>query len=339
MERLRRERFAAKERGRDRWPNDANADGDGKESVEDDASGSDDDDEDSPRDSQHDSSEEAPDSAPFSKKRTDWGMDHGGLPVGPDGWTKTKKKTKKKKEEGPPGSFSVRVENRETAFGDLPTGTPQADMLLLIDRDVDMVTPLCTQTTYEGLIDEVLGFSGGGLVSFEQLSDDAGDAERTTSSDTKTSSTVKARLDSTDHLFREIRDLNFGDACVVLKEKSSAMQREYREMRASAGGSSEAQDGNNTNTNTAENSSHKKTQMSVSEIGGFVKKMTQNVKPGAGLSLHTAIAGRLLASTRGNKHWQRVRFGEVLDSERLCMEGDGGVLGGTNLTVGKRLSH
>ena len=162
MERLRRERFAAKERGRDRWPNDANADGDGKESVEDDASGSDDDDEDSPRDSQHDSSEEAPDSAPFSKKRTDWGMDHGGLPVGPDGWTKTKTKTKKKKEEAPPGSFSVRVENRETAFGDLPTGTPQADMLLLIDRDVDMVTPLCTQTTYEGLIDEVLGFSGGG---------------------------------------------------------------------------------------------------------------------------------------------------------------------------------
>lgn len=165
------------------------------------------------------------------------------------------------------------------------------------------------------------------------MSDAAGDAERTTSSDTKTSSTVKARLDSTDRLFREIRDLNFGDACVVLKEKSSAMQREYREMRASAGGYSEAQDGNNTNTNTAENSCHKKTQMSVSEIGGFVKKMTQNVKPGAGLSLHTAIAGRLLASTRGNKHWQRVRFGEVLDSERLCMEGDGGVLGGTNLTV------
>ena len=98
----------------------------------------------------------------FLKKRTDWGMDHGGLPVGPDGWTKTKTKTKKKKEEAPPGSFSVRVENRETAFGDLPTGTPQADMLLLIDRDVDMVTPLCTQTTYEGLIDEVLGFSGGG---------------------------------------------------------------------------------------------------------------------------------------------------------------------------------
>ena len=39
--------------------------------------------------------------------------------------------------------------------------TPQIDMILLIDREVDMVTPLCTQLTYEGLIDEIIGVNNG----------------------------------------------------------------------------------------------------------------------------------------------------------------------------------
>ena len=33
----------------------------------------------------------------------------------------------------------------------------QIDSLILLDRQVDMVTPLCTQLTYEGLIDEIIG--------------------------------------------------------------------------------------------------------------------------------------------------------------------------------------
>ena len=35
--------------------------------------------------------------------------------------------------------------------------SPQIDCLLLIDRNVDLLTPLCTQLTYEGLIDEIYG--------------------------------------------------------------------------------------------------------------------------------------------------------------------------------------
>jgi hypothetical protein len=31
------------------------------------------------------------------------------------------------------------------------------DSLIIIDRKVDMVTPLLTQLTYEGLIDELIG--------------------------------------------------------------------------------------------------------------------------------------------------------------------------------------
>jgi len=34
---------------------------------------------------------------------------------------------------------------------------PEIDNLILIDRNVDMITPFCTQLTYEGLIDEYFG--------------------------------------------------------------------------------------------------------------------------------------------------------------------------------------
>jgi vacuolar protein sorting-associated protein 33A len=29
--------------------------------------------------------------------------------------------------------------------------------MIVLDRQTDMVTPLCTQLTYEGLVDEVIG--------------------------------------------------------------------------------------------------------------------------------------------------------------------------------------
>lgn len=31
------------------------------------------------------------------------------------------------------------------------------DQLVIIDRNVDLFTPLCTQLTYQGLIDEIFG--------------------------------------------------------------------------------------------------------------------------------------------------------------------------------------
>ena len=35
--------------------------------------------------------------------------------------------------------------------------TPQIDSIILLDRSVDLLTPLSTQLTYEGLIDEIYG--------------------------------------------------------------------------------------------------------------------------------------------------------------------------------------
>lgn len=35
------------------------------------------------------------------------------------------------------------------------------DSLVVIDRQVDMVSPLCSQLTYEGLVDELVGIQAG----------------------------------------------------------------------------------------------------------------------------------------------------------------------------------
>lgn len=38
---------------------------------------------------------------------------------------------------------------------------PAFDSLLLLDRNIDLLTPLATQLTYEGLIDEIYGITNG----------------------------------------------------------------------------------------------------------------------------------------------------------------------------------
>ena len=48
------------------------------------------------------------------------------------------------------------VRKRKEVFGhNQPEIVPQISTLILIDRNVDLMTPLSTQLTYEGLIDEI----------------------------------------------------------------------------------------------------------------------------------------------------------------------------------------
>ena len=47
---------------------------------------------------------------------------------------------------------------RERPDADFPS-VCEIDTLLLLDRQVDLVTPLATQLTYEGLTDELFGIN------------------------------------------------------------------------------------------------------------------------------------------------------------------------------------
>lgn len=48
---------------------------------------------------------------------------------------------------------------RRELDGQEPQITPQIDNLVIIDRTVDLLTPMLTQLTYEGLIDELYGIN------------------------------------------------------------------------------------------------------------------------------------------------------------------------------------
>lgn len=44
----------------------------------------------------------------------------------------------------------------DSSTSSLPLST-QVDAMIVLDRSADWVTPMCTQLTYEGLIDETMG--------------------------------------------------------------------------------------------------------------------------------------------------------------------------------------
>jgi hypothetical protein len=56
----------------------------------------------------------------------------------------------------------VRLNAQQTAAPGVPVSqgvSEKLDSLVIIDRKVDMITPMLTQLTYEGLIDECIGIS------------------------------------------------------------------------------------------------------------------------------------------------------------------------------------
>ena len=82
--------------------------------------------------------------------------------------------------------------------------TPRIENLVLIDRRVDLISPLSTQLTYEGLIDELFGirnntatFPGRSFLSEEELAQQE---------DIKPKQIL---LTSNDSIYNTARDLNF----------------------------------------------------------------------------------------------------------------------------------
>ncbi|KAJ8765964.1 hypothetical protein K2173_020480 [Erythroxylum novogranatense] len=112
----------------------------------------------------------------------------------------------------------------------------EINTLILIDREIDMVTPMCSQLTYEGLLDEFLHVSSGSVELDASIMGGQQEGKK-----------MKVPLNSSDKLFKEIRDLNFEVVVQVLRQKATSMKQDYTEM---------------TTTN-----------QTVSELKDFVKKL------------------------------------------------------------------
>ncbi|XP_056021791.1 vacuolar protein sorting-associated protein 33B-like isoform X1 [Ostrea edulis] len=85
--------------------------------------------------------------------------------------------------------------------------------LILIDRDVDYVTPLCSQLTYEGLLDETFGIKCGTIEFGPEV--------------TGKQQTAKLLLNSDDQIFEDVRNRHFSNVLGYLSSKAKSLQQDF----------------------------------------------------------------------------------------------------------------
>ena len=101
--------------------------------------------------------------------------------------------------------FDLMVRMRRESCGRDPELRSQIDALVILDRAVDLISPLATQLTYEGLVDEMFGITCATVTIPEP--------EKKTLS-----------LTSQEELFQELRDLNFNAVGPTLSRKARGIK-------------------------------------------------------------------------------------------------------------------
>ncbi|KAJ9111681.1 hypothetical protein QFC19_001040 [Naganishia cerealis] len=125
-------------------------------------------------------------------------------------------------------------------YGDLELSN-HVDSLIIIDRSVDWVTPMCTQLTFEGLLDEYVGVKNSHIeVDPALISPNASDSAPATSNSTDTLGRVPAPSKkrkhhlsgSNDSVFADIRDLNFATVGARLSKIAKRLEGDYEARKA-----------------------------------------------------------------------------------------------------------
>lgn len=99
----------------------------------------------------------------------------------------------------------------------LKPGGPGITELILFDRQCDLVTPLCSQLTYEGILDDTFGIKSG-YVEFDKA---------------LTGKNVKVLLNANDPVYSQTRALHFSAVPRILSHISRQLQYSYDEGRSS----------------------------------------------------------------------------------------------------------
>ncbi|CAO3660555.1 unnamed protein product [Rhizopus microsporus] len=153
----------------------------------------------------------------------------------------------------------------------LNTVSNHIDQFIIIDRNVDLVTPLCTQLTYEGLIDETMGIKHCVVEldpSLITLAASKGPSTPTTS--TTPMKKKKYVLNSSDKLFGQLRDQNFAVVGGILNKVAKRINENYEERH---------------NAKT------------MAQIRDFVGRLGELQQEHQSLRVHTGIAEEIIANT------------------------------------------
>jgi hypothetical protein len=163
--------------------------------------------------------------------------------------------------------------NESSKLGLTPSNTIES--LIVIDREVDYATPLLTQLTYEGLIDEVVG------IQHNQADVDSsivGAAPQPAQGSSKVVGTApvqskkrKILLDSSDKLYNQLRDTNFVIVGSLLNKVARRLQTDYESRHGTK---------------------------STAELREFVNKLPGYQAEQQSLKVHTGLAEEIMKHTR-----------------------------------------
>lgn len=177
-----------------------------------------------------------------------------------------------------------------TKAGLTPSNTSES--VIIIDREVDFVTPLLTQLTYEGLIDEVWGIQNNQIdvdstvVGPPPQTSSQGTAQPTVPSTAPRKR--KVQLDSSDKLYDGLRDTNFAIVGTLLNKVARRLQNDYESRHT---------------TKTA------------AELKDFVKKLPGYQAEHQSLKIHTGLVEEIL------KHTQTDQFSRLLEVQQNLAAG------------------
>ncbi|RDW78094.1 putative vacuolar sorting protein [Coleophoma crateriformis] len=180
--------------------------------------------------------------------------------------------------------------SESSRFGLTPSSTIES--LIIIDREVDYATPLLTQLTYEGLIDEVVGIQNN---QADVDSTIVGPAPQPAPGSSKVVGTVpvqskkrKILLDSSDKLYDQLRDTNFAIVGTLLNKVARRLQSDY--------------DGRHSTKTTA-------------ELRDFVNKLPGYQAEQQSLKIHTGLAEEIM------KHTRTDQFSRILEVQQNLAAG------------------
>ena len=158
---------------------------------------------------------------------------------------------------------------------------------IVIDREVDYATPLLTQLTYEGLIEEVVSIQNNQAeVDSSVVGAAALPAGQSTS--LPQSKTRKIILDSSDKLFSQLRDTNFAIVGSLLNKVARRLAADY-----------DSRHGNKT----------------TAELREFVNNLKGYQAEQQSLKIHTGLAEEIM------KHTRTPQFSQVLEVQQNLAAG------------------
>jgi lysine-specific histone demethylase 1 len=144
------------------------------------------------------------------------------------------------------------------------------DSLIIIDREVDFVTPLLTQLTYEGLIDELFEIQHNQTKADTSIVGPAAQSSSTTSQSRKRNIT----LDSSDKLYEQLRDSNFAIVGNLLNKVARRLQQVQSDYETK----------NKTKT--------------LAELKDFVSQLPGYQQEHQSVRIHTGLAEEIIKHTR-----------------------------------------